>query len=65
MSNTDKLVHGGTRHILGDDDGAGHTENLAEARLAVLISDLAEVFLCVWECAGHRAKGDEGEVQEA
>ena len=37
VSDSDKLVHRGTRHVLGDDDGARDTKDLTESRLAILV----------------------------
>jgi len=45
---TNEFVHSRTSHVLCDDDRAGDAINLAKARLAILITDFGEVFLCVW-----------------
>lgn len=62
MADAYEFVHCSSGHILGDDDGSGDTKNGAKARLAVLIGNLGEVFLCVCECASHggeRSKDDD------
>ena len=61
MSDTDEFVHGGAGHVLRDDDGAGDTEDLAEAGLPFFISDLGQILLRVWEGTGHdvRDGGDD------
>ena len=59
MADAYQLVHRSSGHVLGDDDGSGDTEDGAKARLAVLIGDLGEVFLCVCECASHDGERSE------
>ena len=53
MSYTDEFVHGRAGHILCNYDRARYTKDLAKTGFAVLIPDLGEVSLRVWECAGH------------
>ena len=60
MSNTNELVHGRASHVLRDHDRTRDTEDLAEVRLPVFISDLGQILLRVWEGAGHNVKDGRG-----
>ena len=66
VPDANELVHGGAGHVLRDDDGAGDTEDLAEAGLPFFISDLGQILLRVWEGTGHdvRDGGDDGQGAE-
>ena len=47
VTDANKFVHSRTRHVLCDDDRARDPINLTEARFAVLVTDLWEIFLCI------------------
>lgn len=47
MTDANEFVHSRARHILCDYNRARDAINLTEARLAVLVTDFWEVFICV------------------